>query len=369
MPLPDGTFGKDVYYEKYGAFVQATKTFLEERLKVFASLRGDYNPYFPAKATPRVAAVYTYNKVHNFRFTFQQGYRFPSLFEALSFVNNSGTRRVGSLPFINQGLGYLNNSYTQTSISNFNAAVNAAGISNATALANRNLLQVANLPNARPEKITAFEIGYKSVLLDNKLVIDFDAYTNIYDGFLGQVNVSVPLRQNVGSDSAVLDMLTANKNNIAKYKVYTNAKDTYNNYGSSLGVTYSFYQKYVANVTVNYNKISSAHNDDVFQTGFNTPDWSTNVGIGNREIIKNVGFNVIWKWQNSFYWESQLVNGTVGAFSTVDAQVNLRLPKIKSIIKVGATDLLNTKYIQYAGGPTIGALVYTTFTIDGLLTK
>ena len=369
VPLPDGTFGKDVYYEKYGAFVQATKTFLEERLKVFASLRGDYNPYFPAKATPRVAAVYTYNKVHNFRFTFQQGYRFPSLFEALSFVNNSGTRRVGSLPFINQGLGYLNNSYTQTSISNFNAAVNAAGISNATALANRNLLQVANLPNARPEKITAFEIGYKSVLLDNKLVIDFDAYTNIYDGFLGQVNVSVPLRQNVGSDSAVLDMLTANKNNIAKYKVYTNAKDTYNNYGSSLGVTYSFYQKYVANVTVNYNKISSAHNDDVFQTGFNTPDWSTNVGIGNREIIKNVGFNLIWKWQNSFYWESQLVNGTVGAFSTVDAQVNLRLPKIKSIIKVGATDLLNTKYIQYAGGPTIGALVYTTFTIDGLLTK
>ena len=94
-----------------------------------------------------------------------------------------------------------------------------------------------------------------------------------------------------------------------------------------------------------------------------------NVSIGNREVIKNVGFSVIWKWQNAFYWQSQLVNGNVGAFSTLDAQANLRLPKIKSTVKVGATDLLNTKYIQYAGGPTIGALVYASFTIDGLLSK
>lgn len=372
-PLSDGTYGKKVYYEKYGAFVQATKSFLDEKLKVFASLRGDYNPYFDPKFTPRVAAVYTYNKVHNFRFTFQQGYRFPSLFEALSFVNNSGTRRVGSLPFINQGLGFLDNSYYTASYNSFKSAVqNGTGIDTS-----KTLLQKANLPNARPEKITSFEVGYKSVLLDNKLVIDFDAYTNVYNGFLGQVNVVVDTAggqiQSPG-DATAASLAAAIKKNpnavpLAKYKVYTNAKDDYNNYGASLGITYSFYQKFVVNGAINYNKISNAHNDDVFQTGFNTPDWSTNIGIANREIFKNVGFNVIWKWQNEFLWQSQLVNGTVGAFSTFDAQANLRLPKIKGIIKLGATDLLNTRYIQYAGGPTIGALIYTTFTIDGLLTK
>lgn len=372
-PLSDGTYGKKVYYEKYGAFVQATKSFLDEKLKVFASLRGDYNPYFDPKFTPRVAAVYTYNKVHNFRFTFQQGYRFPSLFEALSFVNNSGTRRVGSLPFINQGLGFLDNSYYTASYNSFKSAVQT-GIGIDTS---KTLLQKANLPNARPEKITSFEVGYKSVLLDNKLVIDFDAYTNVYNGFLGQVNVVVDTAggqiQSPG-DATAASLAAAIKKNpnavpLAKYKVYTNAKDDYNNYGASLGITYSFYQKFVVNGAINYNKISNAHNDDVFQTGFNTPDWSTNIGIANREIFKNVGFNVIWKWQNEFLWQSQLVNGTVGAFSTFDAQANLRLPKIKGIIKLGATDLLNTRYIQYAGGPTIGALIYTTFTIDGLLTK
>ena len=51
-------------------------------------------------------------------------FRFPALFEALSFVNNGNVRRVGGLSYINEGLGYLENSYTLTSVNTFNAAVN-----------------------------------------------------------------------------------------------------------------------------------------------------------------------------------------------------------------------------------------------------
>ncbi len=182
--LADGTFGDNVIYKKYGAFTQVTKTFFDEKLKLFGSVRWDYNPYFKPKFTPRLAAVYTVNENHNFRFTFQNGYRFPSLFEALSYVNNGRVKRVGSLPFINEGLGYLNNSYTQTSVVAFNAAVNAAGGTDQVALANRNLLQVAKLPDARPEQITSFEIGYKGIVADNKVFIDIDAYTNRYNGFV-----------------------------------------------------------------------------------------------------------------------------------------------------------------------------------------
>src|SRR5205085_8434290 len=109
-----------------------------------------------------------------------------------SYVNNGRVKRVGSLSYINEGLGYLENSYTQASAVNFNAAVSAAGNSDSAALAHKNLLQVANLPKARPEKINSFEVGYKSILADNRLVIDADAYTNQYDGFLGQVQVFVP---------------------------------------------------------------------------------------------------------------------------------------------------------------------------------
>lgn len=375
----DGSFGSNVYYKKYGAFTQITKTFFADRLKLFGSLRYDYNPEFKPKVTPRVAAVYTVKNVHNFRVTYQQGYRFPALFEALSFVNNGRVKRVGSLPYINEGLGYLENSYTQTSVINFNAAVAAQGNTDAAALANRNLLVVANLPNARPEKINSFEIGYKTVLLNNKLIIDFDAYTNVYDGFLGQVQVYVPKGVTVGSDAAVLSMLdrnrdattatntTAASNGQDRYRVFTNAKNKYNNYGAALGFTYNVFKKFVVAGNVNYNKIKANKTNDIFVTGFNTPDWSTNLSFGNREVAKNLGFNIVWRWQNSFFWESPLVTGQLPAFSTIDAQVTYRIPKLKTSVKAGAANLLNNRHLEYAGGPTIGGLYYVAITIDGIL--
>jgi outer membrane receptor protein involved in Fe transport len=378
--VPDSNdFGSNVYYKKFGGFAQVTKTFFNEKLKVFGSLRYDYNPEFDPKFTPRLAAVYTYRQKHNFRVTYQQGYRFPALFEALSYVNNGRVKRVGSLPYIDAGLGYLENSYTQQSVVNFNAAVSAQGNTDQAALANRDLLVWANLPKARPEQITSYEIGYKSVLLNNTLIIDIDAYTNQYKGFLGQVQVYVPIGETVGSDAAVLAMLdrnrdatTASGGNAAskgqdRYRVYTNAKNTYYNYGSALGVTYNFYKKFTVGGNVNFNQMKANHTDDIFVTGFNTPKWATNLSFGNREIVRNVGFNVVWKWQDAFLWESPLVTGGVSAYSTIDAQVTYRIPDMKASIKAGGANILNHRYIQYAGGPTIGGLYYIAVTVDGLL--
>ncbi len=380
-PLKDGSFGNDIYYKKIGVFSQITKTFFDDKLKLFASLRYDYNPEFNPKLTPRLAAVYTFKQNHNFRFTYQQGYRFPALFEALSYVNNGRVKRVGSLSYIDEGLGYLENSYTQASVINFNAAVSAQGNTDAAALANRNLLVAANLPKARPEHISSFEVGYKSILFNNKLVIDIDAYSNVYDGFLGQVQVYVPKGETVGSDAAVIAMLDRNRdatigtaNTVAskgqdRYRVYTNAKNDYHNFGSALGMTYNFYKKYTLAGNINFNKMRSNSTNDVFITGFNTPAWATNLSFGNREVVKNIGFTITWRWQDAFVWESPLVTGDVAAYSTIDAQVNYRLPKTKSTIKVGASNILDHRYIQYAGGPTIGGLYYVAITVDGILKK
>jgi len=377
----DGSYGKNVYYKKFGGFAQVTKTLLQEKLKLFGSLRGDYNPEFDPKFTPRVAAVYTLNQNHNFRVTYQQGYRFPALFEALSYVNNGRVKRVGSLSYIDQGLGYLENSYTQASVINFNAAVSAQGNTDAAALANRDLLVVANLPKAAPEHITSFEIGYKSVLLDNTLAIDIDAYANTYTGFLGQVQVYVPKGETVGSDAAVIAMLDRNRDattasgaNSAsqgqdRYRVYTNAKNTYRNFGSAVGVTYNFYKKFMIGGNVSYNEMKAMTKADIFATGFNTPKWVSNVSFGNREVTKNIGFNVVWRWQDSFLWESPLVTGQIPAYSTVDAQATYRVPKAKTTFKIGGSNIFNTRYIQYAGGPTLGALYYVAITVDGLFTK
>ena len=359
--------------------MQVTKTLFDEKLKLWGSLRTDYNPEFSAKLTPRLAAVYTVKEKHNFRVTFQQGYRFPALFEALSYVNNGRVKRVGILPVINEGLGYRENSYTQSSVAAFNAAVRAAGNTDVAALANRALLKPGDLPDGRPEGINSFEVGYKSVLFDNKLFIDFDAYSNVYDGFLGQVQVYVPIDESIGSDAAVIAMVDRNRDAQAaangnaaskgqdRYRVYTNAKNKYNTYGSSLGVTYRFYKTYTISGNANYNRIKGMATPDLFITGFNTPKWTTNISFGNRAVTKNFGFNIVWKWQDSFLWESPLVTGGINAINNVDAQITYRIPAAKSTVKFGGTNILNNRHIEYAGGPTIGALYYVAITVDGLL--
>ncbi len=380
-PLKDGSFGNNTYYKKFGGFVQVSKTFFSDKLKLNGSIRADDNPAFSLKLTPRLAAVYTFNEKHNFRVTYQQGYRFPALFEALSYVNNGRVKRVGILPLINEGLGYRENSYTQSSVAIYNAAVKAAGNTDDAALANRGLLQAASLSNGAPEGISSFEIGYKSVLFDNTFLIDFDAYANVYDGFLGQVQVYVPISETIGSDAAVIAMIDRNRDpatsssgNAAskgqeRYRVYTNAKNKYTTYGSSLGLTYRFYQTFTVSGNLNYNNMKGNATPDLFVTGFNTPKWTSNFSFGNRAVTKNIGFNIVWKWQDGFLWESPLVTGEVNAINNIDAQVTLRLPALKSAVKLGGTNILNNRHIQYAGGPTIGALYYLAITLEGLLTK
>ena len=209
-----------------------------------------------------------------------------------------------------------------------------------------------------------------------KLVIDIDAYSNRYDGFLGQVQVYVPKDEKVGSDAAVLAMIDRNRDATTatgttaaskgqdRYRVYTNAKNSYHNFGSALGITYNFYKKYKIAGNVNFNKMRSIQSNDIFVTGFNTPQWATNLSFGNSEVVKNIGFNIVWRWQDAFIWESPLVTGNISAYNTLDAQVTFRFPKLKSQIKVGGADILDNRYLQYAGGPTIGALYYAAWTLD-----
>jgi iron complex outermembrane receptor protein len=369
MPDKNGSFGKNQIYTKYGAVVQGTKEFFDKKLKLALSARVDNNPEYSPKLNPRVAVVYNPAGRHHIRASYQNGYRFPALFEALSFLNNASVRRVGGLARVNEGIGFLENSYTLTSVDLFTAAVNAdvaAGLNrNDAALKNRNVLKVANLPTMQPEEINSFEIGYKTVLKEGKLAIDLDFYYNKYSGFLGQVEVSVPVGHTVTTDEAVLDMLTRSKQD--RYRVYTNAKNIYRSYGSSLGLTYNFYRKFVVAGNINFNELSKNPTPDIFLTGFNTPKFVSNLSFGNPEVVKKIGFNVVWRWQDEVYWESTLATGQVASFSTIDAQVSFRFPKLKSTIKLGGTNILNHRYIQFVAGPTIGGLYYAAITVDGLL--
>jgi hypothetical protein len=97
-----------------------------------------------------------------------------------------------------------------------------------------------------------------------------------------------------------------------------------------------------------------------FLAYFNTPKYRLNAGFGNAGVgkSKRIGFNVVVRWQDAFNWEGELANGPVDAFSTVDAQVNYQFPKIRSMVKIGGSNIFNHYYQNGFGNPQIGGLYY-----------
>ena len=365
--------GKDVYYSKFGGFLQASKELFDEKLKVVGSIRYDKNLDFDGKWNPRLAVVYSPVKNQTIRLSAQNGYRFPALFEALSYVNNGGVRRVGGLSQVNDSLNFLQNSYTQASVDAFVKAV-GSNKTDANIEANRSLLVAANIQNMQPERVQALDFGYKAILFNNKFVVDADFYYNQYTNFLGQIEVAVPtssssnitLQDQIGTFAAAKDVL----NTPTKYRVYANSTNTFNGYGTAIRLSYNFFKKYSISTNFNYNDFQAKNTTDVFGaksntfTGFNTPKYSVNVQFGNRELFKNFGFNIVWKWQDAYDWNSPLANGRVASLNNFDAQVSYKLEKLKTQVKLGGTNIFNQRYVQYAAGPTIGALYYLSLTFD-----
>ena len=116
------------------------------------------------------------------------------------------------------------------------------------------------------------------------------------------------------------------------------------------------------NFSVNLN-ISSDHLDNpdpTFVTYFNTPNYRFNVGVGNSGFgrLKNMGFSLQYRWQDVYFTESDFKQGNVSAFGTLDGQLSYKLTSIRSVIKVGATNILNKYYLTAYGNPAIGGLYY-----------
>lgn len=121
--------------------------------------------------------------------------------------------------------------------------------------------------------------------------------------------------------------------------------------------------------------------DDGFQVGYNTPKYRHNITFGNRNLGNSGwGFNIVWRHQAAFDWLDLLQPAlarqpqnstqlTIPAFGTLDAQVSKKVSSIKSIFKIGGTNLLGTQYRTGWGNPVVGSMYYVSLTFDELLNK
>ncbi|WP_336516449.1 TonB-dependent receptor [Pollutibacter soli] len=365
--VPDGNYfinpskpGSNLHYRKAGGFIQATQQLFKQKLKLNAVLRIDKNQYYEAKLNPRFAVVYSPSQQHNFRIAFQQGDRFPSLFEAFSNINSGGVKRVGGLPVMSNGI--FENSYLRSSIDAFQAAntkdINSGGLTLDEAVQkNQGLLKKNEYTYLEPEKIQSIEFGYRGVVFDNKIVIDLDLYYNVYKNLMAQVEANIP---NSTAPDSLLYILN-NRQRQARYRLWTNSKTVSYNYGSTLGLTWNFFKNYTLAGNVTLAKLDRKTNNDGLEDAFNTPMWIYNVAVGNPDLWSGVGFQINFRWQSECLWQSSLATGEVKAYSSMDGQVQYHPKKDNWSVKIGGVNLLNRYYYSYIGGPSLGGIYYCTF--------
>jgi outer membrane receptor protein involved in Fe transport len=85
-----------------------------------------------------------------------------------------------------------------------------------------------------------------------------------------------------------------------------------------------------------------------------------NISLSNTGFGKNkqYGFNVGYRYQDAFFYQGDFASGDIPAVKTVDAQVSMKLPAVKTLLKIGANNLLNQYYRNATGNSVVGGLYY-----------
>jgi len=385
----DGT----INYSEIGIYTQLQKKFLEDDcLKLTASLRYDKSELFEGFLSPRLSLGYTFGDKgeHNIRGSVQTGFRNPTtqdLFIGLDVgrailiggakdnpardvrtydLSSAGATILGAsatddgdgtYSFKTDGQGAYNNSYTRTSVDDPDSEVDFKGTGNPA------LLKAANSSFAKPEQVTSVEVGYRGKL--ENVIVDFSAYYNSYKDFLSNETVIAPFYGVVGDNS--LSVLAIANGDYQVYQTYTNSSAEVNSYGAAVSVNTRVFGNYDLGINYTYAKLdfNQAANPD-FQTNFNTPEHKVKGSFGNTEVVKNIGFNLAWRWSDSYVWEASFGDGQVPSFHVIDAQINFKAPVLKSVFKVGATNLLGDEYFTAFGTGFIGSQYYVSWVINNL---
>jgi outer membrane receptor protein involved in Fe transport len=368
---------KNLTNDELGAFIQASKSIWDEKLKFIVSGRYDKNENFDGRFTPRASMVLSPNQNHHFRASYQTGFRNPTIGDQYIKLNVGPIIILGGAPSNSEGLNAYTNSYTAASVGAFGAAAGGQlgqGVPFPTAVSNNiNLLQKSNVPFVQPEKVNSFEIGYKGVI-SQKLLFDVGYYHSQYTDFLINTVVISP-NNSILLPGGNLNPAAAGEilgGQVQAYQLYTNASDKVSIQGVSAGLSYLMPKNYKIHANATWSDFNLLDANPSNIPAFNTPTWKTNIVFSNANLTEKLGFSVAWHWQDSFDWFgtfNSLNPGKIDAYSLIDAQISYSLPNLNTIIKLGAANLANKYIVQAYGSPAVGGLYYVSFNFDEAFNK
>ncbi len=333
---------------EYGGFIQFKKALLNDVLTLSAAGRFDKQTNFKGRFTPRLAAVIKVAKDNFIRLSYQTAYRFPTnQNQYISLVTGSGVL-MGCLPEF-QTFYKLNSTqpgYTAASV----LAYRAGGVGDSSRLV------VADFRTVTPETVYSYEVGYKGVIA-GRLMIDAYAYYSRYKDFL--VNAAVVQSTVVPTSGSAYKFGVYSPYSSRSLSYVQNSTDIVKALGWGIGIEYKVIKSYYLYGNVYSDELRDV--DPNVVTFFNAPKYRFNIGLRNENVCKNIGFNVVFKWQDNNYYEGTFVSGTLPYFGWWDAQVTYRPAGTKSTFRVGGTNLGNQYQRTGFGSPAVGGLYYLSY--------
>jgi outer membrane cobalamin receptor len=304
---------------------------------------------------------------HNIRGSIQQGFRNPTTQDLFIGLNAGRAILVGSapsnldryvspaFPLSEGGQGDTGQSaVTLTGRDAYENAFSASSVQNGAPTA-------VNTPLIKPEEITAYEVGYRAQV--GKVAIDLSGYYNAYKNFISGTNVVVPFYGEAGDGG--LSLLALQNGDFQAFQTYTNSEADINSYGATLGIDAKILGNFDIGGSYTYTELDferEAFPDLLIS--FNTPNHKFKASFGNTELFKNFGFNINYRWTDTYFWEATFADGQISAYSVLDAQINYACPSIKSVFKLGGSNLLGEEYFSAVGTGAVGSIYYLSWTIN-----
>ncbi len=357
--------GKEIGYNEFGGYLQASKEFAASGISVQASVRYDKSEFFAGQFSPRASIVKSINNRHFIRLSAQQGFRIPTTQDQFIDLDVVSRRLIGRNEL-------LVNRYKQKT----NTIYKTQSANDAQAAGDISLLKPATevFDEYKSEKVRTIEVGYRGLFLDGKLLVDGNYFYNNYVDFAAEIDVIQAIPNGLRNDPGPFDPNSdAGKTAIVqrtiatqRYALDVNAKGTIQSQGWGLQIDYSLPKGYKVGGNVSYNELISQEEliKEGLQVDFNTPRYRYNLNFSNRAVTKKFGFNVTWRWQDAFIWQSAIGVGVVPEFGTLDAQISYKIPSIKTILKIGGSNILNERYTTSFANPSLGGIYYLQLTFD-----
>jgi iron complex outermembrane receptor protein len=327
-----------IHTTEAGTYLQLDTRVLD-RLRLAGAARADHHSLYGTQISPKAAVQYEIFDQHNVRLGYNRAFKSPTILEDYL--------KIGSL--LGNRSGYVIKDATGNVVS-----------------------EIAALS---PEKVDAFEAGYKGSIA-NKVYVDAVAYQSYYRNFISALtSVANPMAGTFAflPDGTPVGEGTMTQGALSTYMNFGKAKIR----GADIGVDYRPIDQLTLSTSASVLKLASFENNNTLQKDLllNAPEYKFRGSIqGDGLGVVNSFFRLDGRYHNKYsfssgYWDSErLLGGKVPSRTVLDLTVGYKLPKQGLTFSGTLANMLDNRTPDLLGAPIPGRLAWlqVAYDFDGL---